>query len=1159
MGLRLGFSKVTNEIGKTEEFSAAGSYGKNIPYIFGSRSRPGEPLWFAPIEERVTKTSKKKGSFLGIGGTKVTTITYDYYATFAVWFGAGPATKLVRLWLDDKLVFDGADIDITDPEVQEYPPLLFRGQRRPVVLQEFTKTQEGRIPYKFYLGTEEQEVDPTIEAIEGVNNAPAYRGLCYIVFDRMKLEPFGNKLPKVKAEIIFDVGGSDIQISEYDLQSTANDPSSNAQLQIDYKRGLIYYHDEGTNVCNLTVCDLEGNNIRNVDYASSLDEGPKVIDTEFNQHYSRRGTGGIRHNSFTGEAEYIDHTNTKPLIGRFGGTMLYASPGSPTRCLFSCGRGGGSVTFEIVTNGIDLSRVGTVAVGTTTNQAMSYVTPAGVIDPRFGYAYYITSAEVFRMVRADGADGTFKTDFGDLGPSDFGLDDFNVASFTSVDFYTAFMNYDEGNNRVIGFVRGRVDGVTTFKIFAWSEAGGVVWSTTVPFDLSTDGAESKTGWSRLVGGRFAWTNGSQICAVNLGDGTIAAQYDGVTNGYPGIGTEIASQVYDDATNRLYMWNKNAGGGAIDELQVFQLFLGDQNGSTLSKIIRSVASECGMTEGVDFDVSAVDDIAVPGYMISKTDEGKKHLEPLLEFFQINTVDRDHRIYFEPRQTSSLDTLTEDDMIAASGNKPVYVRERQEESSLPQVFEVNYVDKFRDYEAGMQRASRAKFPIATTASDNTEDFTIDIALGPTEAKQQVEKLMYASWIERNAYSFALPQRWLAHTPGDLVTFQQSSGYTSQVMFDKIGIGADFSMKAHTVEQSAGMYVSLATSRTGAWSAPPVFLSAPSEPFLLDIPYLLDADSEIDTANISQGYWAGSDYGIDSNTWPGASLFRSYDNTVYNQIDTRINRADWGVLSEALAEPIGGPGATDYDSVVTVFMNSGYLAASEKTISHDDMLTGLYNRAVICHADGTFELIYFAEVVEISDRVLELHTLLRGRRGTDTNMVGAQGDRIVFLSDGEYDDDNSNYSTFAQPIDATLADDQFYKVVTRGLLDNETLAEAFNFTCADLKPYAPTHVEGWQETTDDIQIIWVRRTRLGGEMEDLVDVPLSEESEAYEIDIYNAAGTTIMRTLTSSTEEVVYEAAHVLADQGTANPASIKVGIYQMSEAVGRGFGRIVTIEV
>jgi hypothetical protein len=243
----------------------------------------------------------------------------------------------------------------------------------------------------------------------------------------------------------------------------------------------------------------------------------------------------------------------------------------------------------------------------------------------------------------------------------------------------------------------------------------------------------------------------------------------------------------------------------------------------------------------------------------------------------------------------------------------------------------------------------------------------------------------------------------------------------------------------------------------------------------------------------------------------------------------------------------------------MISGSISASERTISHEELLTGVVNRAVICHADGTFELIAFESVVEINSRQVELHGLLRGRRGTDTNLVGSSGDRIVFLSDGNYDDDDSNYSFFGNNIQNTLNDDQFYKVVTRGLLPNETLAEQFNYTCADLKPYAPDHLNAFQDTVDDIEITWVRRTRIGGELEDFVDVPLSEEEEAYEIDIYDDTGTEIVRVLTSASPVVLYDAADVLTDQGTQNPATLKVGIYQMSAKVGRGFGRIETLEV
>ena len=40
---------------------------------------------------------------------------------------------------------------------------------------------------RFYSGSEAQSADPLIEEIEGAGNTPAYRGLCYIVFEDMPL------------------------------------------------------------------------------------------------------------------------------------------------------------------------------------------------------------------------------------------------------------------------------------------------------------------------------------------------------------------------------------------------------------------------------------------------------------------------------------------------------------------------------------------------------------------------------------------------------------------------------------------------------------------------------------------------------------------------------------------------------------------------------------------------------------------------------------------------------------------------------------------------------------------------------------------------------------------------------------------------------------
>jgi hypothetical protein len=57
---------------------------------------------------------------------------------------------------------------------------------------------------RFYRGTEDQAADSLIEAKQGI--APAYRGLCYLVFERLPLGEFGNRVPNITVELCRVVG-----------------------------------------------------------------------------------------------------------------------------------------------------------------------------------------------------------------------------------------------------------------------------------------------------------------------------------------------------------------------------------------------------------------------------------------------------------------------------------------------------------------------------------------------------------------------------------------------------------------------------------------------------------------------------------------------------------------------------------------------------------------------------------------------------------------------------------------------------------------------------------------------------------------------------------------------------------------------------------------
>jgi len=54
---------------------------------------------------------------------------------------------------------------------------------------------------RVYSGDREQLPDPTLEAIEGAGQVPAFRGTAYVVLENLPLEKFGNRLPQFSFEI----------------------------------------------------------------------------------------------------------------------------------------------------------------------------------------------------------------------------------------------------------------------------------------------------------------------------------------------------------------------------------------------------------------------------------------------------------------------------------------------------------------------------------------------------------------------------------------------------------------------------------------------------------------------------------------------------------------------------------------------------------------------------------------------------------------------------------------------------------------------------------------------------------------------------------------------------------------------------------------------
>ncbi|ORE96454.1 gene transfer agent protein [Stappia sp. 22II-S9-Z10] len=153
----------TRSVGRIDDVSVqTASEGNPIPKVYGRMRLAGTVIWATDFEE-TTRTSSVGGKG---GGPKVR--EYSYHANFAVGICEGPIARIGRIWAD------GEPIDL-----------------------------DG-VNWRYYKGEDDQPVDPLIEAIEG--EAPAYRGLAYVVFEGLPVGPYGNRLPQLTFEVIRPIG-----------------------------------------------------------------------------------------------------------------------------------------------------------------------------------------------------------------------------------------------------------------------------------------------------------------------------------------------------------------------------------------------------------------------------------------------------------------------------------------------------------------------------------------------------------------------------------------------------------------------------------------------------------------------------------------------------------------------------------------------------------------------------------------------------------------------------------------------------------------------------------------------------------------------------------------------------------------------------------------
>jgi len=188
--------------------------------------------------------------------------------------------------------------------------------------------------------------------------------------------------------------------------------------------------------------------------------------------------------------------------------------------------------------------------------------------------------------------------------------------------------------------------------------------------------------------------------------------------------------------------------------------------------------------------------------------------------------------------------------------------------------------------------------------------------------------------------------------------------------------------------------------------------------------------------------------------------------------------------------------------------------------------------------------------------LTRLLRGQRGTEGAMgnPAPAGARIVVL-------DTALASLPTAEADLGIPWNWRIGPASRPVSDETYVAQSFTPAGVGLRPFSVAHVEQpWRtpRVPGDLTIRWMRRSRaLSADSWGGLEVPLTEELEAYEIEILD--GAVVKRVLSASTTSVVYTAAQQTADWGAPlGPGdTLDIRIFQLSALVGRGAPKTVTL--
>ena len=534
----------------------------------------------------------------------------------------------------------------------------------------------------------------------------------------------------------------------------------------------------------------------------------------------------------------------------------------------------------------------------------------------------------------------------------------------------------------------------------------------------------------------------------------------------------------------------------------------------------VADICRSSGLKDYDVSelvgVVDGMAQPGEQTAR-----QALQPLMMAYAFDAVESDGFLKFRHRGGAPATVLPRDDLLLSpEGGRSVEFT-RTPEGDLPRAVKFTFVDGDGSYEAGATEAMADEAP-----SSRIESATAPIAFDAGAAQTVADRWLAEARAGREGASLGLGRSTLALEVGDVVEIEGAPG-AARFRIEKAEELGRRELTLTRVDPEAQRII---TSTPAPRPPKPVAVAAPLAFEFLDLPLIDDEDAAL------TGRFAAF-----AEPWTSAAaLHLSLGAEDYKAV---AQAARPGILGETLIDlPRRAPDLWTRDGVEVAILGGGLSSKSEQAVLNGD------NIAAVASPFGGWEIIQFQEAELIGEGRYRLGGLLRGQRGTDHLIapITPTGAAFVLLDDavGEFPVASNHVGL---PLDYRIG--PAHKPHTHASHRNAVFA----FEAISLRPYRPAHLRAAYAGAD-VELNWVRRSRVGGEAWVIADTPLGEAREAYIVEF--RLGGSLLRTAETTEPSHRYLAAEIAAD-GAAG--AIEISVSQISERFGAGPAAKVIVNV